>query len=68
MGDRKSGYHDTTCPPSHAYVAAYAWLRESEQIDALVHLGTHGTLEWLPGKALALSDGAGPRSCWAPCR
>jgi len=58
-GDRKSGYHDTTCPPSHAYVAVYAWLRENEKIDALVHLGTHGTLEWLPGKALALSD-----QCW----
>jgi cobaltochelatase CobN len=57
IGDRKSGYHDTSCPPSHAYLAAYAWLRD--QIDALVHLGTHGTLEWLPGKALALSD-----ECW----
>jgi cobaltochelatase CobN len=58
-GDRKSGYHDMTCPPRHAYVAAYAWLRESERIDALIHLGTHGTLEWLPGKALALSN-----ECW----
>ena len=57
--DRKSGYHDTSCPPSHAYVALYAWLREQERIDALVHLGTHGTLEWLPGKALALSA-----ECW----
>ena len=56
-GDRKSGYHDTSCPPSPAYVAVYAWLRE--RIDALVHLGTHGTLEWLPGKALALSA-----ECW----
>lgn len=57
VGDRKSGYHDTSCPPSRAYVAVYAWLRE--RIDALVHLGTHGTLEWLPGKALALSA-----ECW----
>ncbi len=57
--DRKLGYHDTSCPPSHAYVALYAWLREQERIDALVHLGTHGTLEWLPGKALALSA-----ECW----
>ena len=47
------------CPPSHAYVALYAWLRETEKIDALIHLGTHGTLEWLPGKALALSA-----ECW----
>ncbi|MFI5002328.1 MAG: cobaltochelatase subunit CobN, partial [Reyranellales bacterium] len=59
LADRKSGYHDTSCPPSHAYVAAYAWLREMEKIDAVVHLGTHGTLEWLPGKALALSA-----KCW----
>jgi len=58
-GDRKSGYHDTTVPPRHAYVALYAHLREVERIDALIHLGAHGTLEWLPGKALALS-----RSCW----
>jgi len=57
--DRKSSYHDTTCAPSHAYVAAYAWMREAEKIDALIHLGTHGTLEWLPGKALALSA-----ECW----
>ncbi|CCE05296.1 putative cobaltochelatase cobN subunit [Bradyrhizobium sp. STM 3843] len=57
--DRKAGYHDTTVPPRHAYVALYAFLREAERIDALVHLGAHGTLEWLPGKALALSQ-----SCW----
>ena len=67
VGDRKSGYHDTSCPPRHAYVAVYAWLRES-RIDALVHLGTHGTLEWLPGKALALSDECWPEACWARCR
>ena len=58
-GDRKSGYHDVDRPPSPAYVALYAWLRETARIDALIHLGTHGTLEWLPGKALALSA-----DCW----
>jgi cobaltochelatase CobN len=58
-GDRKSGYHDVDCPPSPAYVALYAWLRETARIDALIHLGTHGSLEWLPGKALALSA-----DCW----
>jgi cobaltochelatase CobN len=57
--DHKSGYHDTSVPPRHAYVALYAWLREQARIDALIHLGTHGTLEWLPGKALALSA-----ECW----
>ena len=59
LGDRKSGYHDINCPPSHTYIALYAWLRETAKIDALIHLGTHGTLEWLPGKALALSH-----ECW----
>jgi cobaltochelatase CobN len=57
--DRKAGYHDTSIPPRHAYVALYACLREQARIDALIHLGTHGTLEWLPGKALALSA-----ACW----
>ncbi|HYD15238.1 MAG TPA: cobaltochelatase subunit CobN, partial [Hyphomicrobium sp.] len=65
-GDRKSGYHDTSVPPRHAYVALYAWLREQEKIDALVHLGTHGTLEWLPGKALALSAGCFPEAVLGP--
>ncbi|MBN9486596.1 MAG: cobaltochelatase subunit CobN [Alphaproteobacteria bacterium] len=66
LGDRKSGYHDTTCPPTHAYVALYAWLREVEKIDALIHLGTHGTLEWLPGKALALSAECWPEAVLGP--
>ena len=57
--DRGSGYHDTSAEPHPDYVAVYAWLRDDEKIDALIHLGTHGTLEWLPGKALALS-----RECW----
>ena len=53
--DRKSSYHDPDLPPRHVYVAFYLWLRKMVGIDALVHLGTHGTLEWLPGKAMALS-------------
>src|SRR5918993_1337102 len=63
-GVPKSGYHDTSSPPSHAYVAAYAWVRD--RIDALIHLGTHGTLEWLPGKALALSSGCWPEVVLGP--
>jgi cobaltochelatase CobN len=51
--DRKTSYHDPDLPPCHLYVAFYLWLRQVEQIDAMVHLGAHGTLEWLPGKALA---------------
>lgn len=58
--DRKAGYHDPDLPPRHVYVAFYFWLREIETIDALIHLGTHGTLEWLPGKAMALSASCFP--------
>jgi len=64
--NRKAGYHDTTVPPRHAYVALYAHLREAEKIDALVHLGAHGTLEWLPGKALALSQACWPEAVLGP--
>jgi cobaltochelatase CobN len=59
--DRRAGYHDPDTPPTHAYIAFYLWLRAVEGIDALVHLGTHGTLEWLPGKAAApAADCAAP--------
>lgn len=57
---RKQSYHDGTEPPGHAYIAFYLWLRG--RVDALVHLGTHGTLEWLPGKAAALGADCGPRA------
>ena len=53
--DPKSTYHDPALVPPHAYFAAYAWLAEDFRADAVIHLGKHGTLEWLPGKALALS-------------
>ena len=55
IDSRKGQYHDLALAPRHAYVAFYIWLREIERIDALIHLGAHGTLEWLPGKAVALS-------------
>lgn len=58
--DRKASYHDPDLPPRHSYVAFYLWLREIERIQALVHLGTHGTLEWLPGKSVALSSSCFP--------
>ena len=58
--DRKSLYHDPDVPPRHAYVAFYLWLRCVESIDAMIHLGAHGTLEWLPGKAVAVSDACFP--------
>lgn len=58
--DRKATYHDPDEPPCHAYVAFYLWLREVVWVHALVHLGAHGTLEWLPGKAVALSASCFP--------
>ncbi|WP_236032961.1 cobaltochelatase subunit CobN [Pseudomonas schmalbachii] len=56
LDDReKALYHDTRVPPSHSYLATYLWARESAASDALVHLGTHGTYEWQPGKERGLS-------------
>ncbi len=52
-------YHSPNLPPAHHYLAFYRWLDEQWGADAIVHLGKHGTLEWLPGKPLALSAG-----CW----
>ncbi len=57
--ERAQEYHDLARAPRHAYVAFYLWLRHECGIDALIHLGAHGTLEWLPGKAVALSE-----ECW----
>ena len=48
-------YHDRNVPPHHQYVAFYLWLRKKFCADAVVHLGTHGTLEFLPGKEVGLS-------------
>ncbi len=59
--DRKARYHDPDAPPGHGYLAFYLALRQTEAVDALIHLGTHGTTEWLPGKAVALSAGCWPR-------
>lgn len=55
VADRKASYHDPNLPPRHAYIAFYLWLRHATHIDALIHLGAHGTVEWLPGKAAALT-------------
>jgi cobaltochelatase CobN len=54
--DRAQDYHDLSRTPRHAYVAFHLWLRDHH---ALIHIGAHGTLEWLPGKAVALSA-----ACW----
>ncbi len=53
-------YHDPELPPTHHYLACYWWLDRTWRADAIVHLGKHGTLEWLPGKMLALSSACAP--------
>jgi cobaltochelatase CobN len=53
-------YHDPDLPPSHHYLAAYRWLEHEFGADAVIHLGKHGTLEWLPGKGLGLSAECAP--------
>ncbi|MCG8609094.1 MAG: cobaltochelatase subunit CobN [Pseudomonadales bacterium] len=57
--DLMANYHDPDLVPPHSYLAFYFWLRHVYQIDAIVHVGKHGNLEWLPGKGAAL----GPE-CW----
>lgn len=57
-------YHDPDLPPSHHYLAAYRWISATEAdggfgADAMVHLGKHGNLEWLPGKTLGMSASCG---------
>ncbi|MGZ3322919.1 MAG: cobaltochelatase subunit CobN, partial [Xanthobacteraceae bacterium] len=59
-GDRRSDYHDAILPPRHALLAFGLWLRHVAKADALVHMGAHGTLEWLPGKAVALTGSCFP--------
>ncbi|MCX8502424.1 MAG: cobaltochelatase subunit CobN [Beijerinckiaceae bacterium] len=58
--DIKAEYHDATRPPSHAYIAFYLWLTRTKNPDAMIHFGTHGTLEWLPGKSVALANDCAP--------
>ena len=55
---RDGDYHDLTLCPPHSYVAFYLWLA-AQGLQALIHMGAHGTLEWLPGKSVALSQ-----TCW----
>ena len=58
--NRRADYHDPTLPPRHALIAFGLWLRKALDVHALVHVGAHGTLEWLPGKTVALSENCFP--------
>ena len=58
--DPSKVYHDSDLQPPHDYYAFYKWLREEFAADAVVHLGTHGSLEWLPGKTVGLDAESAP--------
>lgn len=64
--DPKETYHSPDLVPPHNYIAFYAWLRQSFGTDAVIHFGKHGNLEWLPGKALALSEECLPEAVLGP--
>ncbi len=64
--DPASSIHDPDLVPPHAYIAFHAWLRDLFRADAIVHMGKHGNLEWLPGKAVALSERCWPEACLGP--
>jgi len=64
--DPVATYHDAALVPPHRYLAFYLWLRDIVDIHAAVHFGKHGNLEWLPGKAVALSEACFPEVALGP--
>ncbi|WP_458130583.1 cobaltochelatase subunit CobN [Pseudomonas sp. R3-41] len=57
--DPSAVYHDPDLVPPHGYLAFYFWLRHAYGVHAVIHVGKHGNLEWLPGKGVGLSE-----NCW----
>jgi cobaltochelatase CobN len=64
--DPVASYHDPDLVPPHGYFAFYAYLRDVAEVDAIVNMGKHGNLEWLPGKSLALSAACYPEAAMGP--
>jgi cobaltochelatase CobN len=64
--DPAASYHDPDLPAPHGYLAFYAWLRQEFGAHAVIHMGKHGNLEWLPGKALALAEDCLPEAVLGP--
>ncbi|MGI9482641.1 MAG: cobaltochelatase subunit CobN, partial [Hyphomicrobiales bacterium] len=64
--DPKDTYHDPALVPPHGYLAFYLWLRTRFGAHAVIHNGKHGNLEWLPGKALSLSENCFPEAALGP--
>ena len=64
--DPTESYHSPDLVPPHGYLAFYCWLRGTFAAQAIVHMGKHGNLEWLPGKALALAETCYPEAVLGP--
>ena len=64
--DPKESFHSPDLVPPHGYLAFYAFLRREFAAQAVIHMGKHGNLEWLPGKALALSETCFPEAVFGP--
>ena len=64
--DPTDSYHSPDLVPPHNYFAFYFWLRHQFRANAIVHMGKHGNMEWLPGKALALSNACFPEAVLGP--
>lgn len=62
----QANYHDPFLPPPHHYLAFYGWLRTVFKVQAFIHMGKHGNLEWLPGKAIGLSNQCFPEVIMGP--
>ncbi len=64
--DPSLNYHAPDLEPTHAYLGFYHWLRHHFAAEAMVHVGKHGNLEWLPGKGIALSENCYPEAAFGP--
>ena len=64
--DAAAVYHDPDLVPPHGYLAFYCWLRKVFAADAVIHVGKHGNLEWLPGKSVGLSEQCWPSAILGP--
>jgi cobaltochelatase CobN len=64
--DPVESYHSPDLVPPHNYLAFYAWVREQFKAHAVIHMGKHGNMEWLPGKSIALSENCFPEVVFGP--
>ena len=64
--DPSAVYHDPDLVPPHGYLAFYFWLHHTYGAHALIHVGKHGNLEWLPGKGVGLSEHCWPDALLGP--